>query len=140
MIDTPIITVADVLIRMRMLPVHLNQLSLNAAEVRILLDWISALELGDGTFKAPLPAEGEDPETYRREKPTLDACPLPDDSVDYGVAGTSIDKAMHHLDEGLPNGQRLRSATAYALLAQGVRDLGLWMKKKGYFDMPPAAK
>jgi hypothetical protein len=82
-------------------------------------------------FESPLSAEN--PEAYRREAPSITTTPLPE-FVDYGTAGGMIDRAVHHLDEGLPLGQRRRCALAYALLVRGTNDLGNWMRAKGYFD------
>lgn len=74
------------------------------------------------------------PEVYRREETTMDASPLKPSEIqlDYAFAGTKIDAAKHHLDEGLPNGQKRRSEAAFRLLRTGVEELGVWMRAKGY--------
>ena len=76
--------------------------------------------------------DGYDPEPYRREQPTMDTNPLPGIAIDYAFAGTKIDVALHHLDEGLPVGQRIRCELAFKLLQAGVAELHDWMKQKGY--------
>lgn len=83
---------------------------------------------------APEPPEPTvDPEQYRREPATLDAVPVRGLSFDYSHAGTLIDRAVHHLDEGLPNGQYLRCKFAFAMLKRGTYELEVWMDAKGYF-------
>lgn len=84
-------------------------------------------------FDAPSDLIGN-PEEFRREKPSLDAVPLPG-MEDYGPAGNAIDRAVHHLDEGLPMGQRQRCALAFGMLCRGVQDLAVWMEAKGYFTV-----
>lgn len=75
----------------------------------------------------------QDPETFRREKPSVSTNPIVAPTiVDYASAGTKIDKAMSHLNEGLPGGQKMRCATAYALLDQGTVELGDWMRARGF--------
>lgn len=73
-----------------------------------------------------------DPETYRREPKNMPTEPVAGVMVDYAMAGTQIDKAMHHLDEGLPSGQRRRSETAFQLLRTNVFLLEKWMRARGY--------
>lgn len=77
----------------------------------------------------------EDPEPYRREKPTMDACPverLARVGIDYATAGTLIDRGVHHLDEALPVGQKKRAELAFRMLESGVDQLRIWMQAKGY--------
>lgn len=60
---------------------------------------------------------------------------LPQDAVhglDYASAGLKIDLAALHLDEALPNRQQLRTQAAYKLLAEGVQELGVWLRGNGY--------
>lgn len=71
-------------------------------------------------------------ERYRREQPTLDATPLPSVPVDYAQAGTKIDIALHHLNEALPTGQRIRGSIAMRQLMAAVIELQEWMRAKGY--------
>lgn len=72
-------------------------------------------------------------ESYRRERPTMDAIPVVDPTVrDYAAAGTMIQQAMHHLDESIPTGQRLRTELAADLLVAGTYDLTEWLRAKGY--------
>ena len=70
-------------------------------------------------------------EKYRREQPSLSTTPI-DGIMDYSSAGNAIAQAMHHLDEALPTGQRIRGQYAYDLLKIGVDKLGVWMRQKGY--------
>lgn len=77
----------------------------------------------------------ENPEAYRREKPTLNAQPiaaLTCYGIDYASAGNLIDQAIHHLDEALPVGQKRRAELAFAMLDKGVEQLRVWMREKGY--------
>lgn len=85
------------------------------------------------TSESTPPESTVDLEQYRREPATLDAVPVKNLSFDYGHAGTLIDRAVHHLDEGLPNGQHLRCKHAFAVLKRGVYELEQWMSAKGYF-------
>lgn len=78
----------------------------------------------------------DDPEAYRREKPSCSTMPLQVDQgaapLDYASAGVLIDKAMSHLDEALPTGQKFRGETAMKLLHRGVEELSVWMRARGY--------
>ena len=114
-----------------------NMVTLNKAEVHALLD---ALEGKTDSAPAEPPKLLPDVlENYRREKPGLDAIPLPNSQYDYSRAGTLIDKAIHHLDEGLPNGQKKRCAIAFNMLEVGVYELKQYMLAKGYFAPDAAA-
>lgn len=61
---------------------------------------------------------------------TLDVSPAADPSEDYAACTTLISQAMHHLDEALPNGQRIRTLSAYAALEYGTRALGAYLKPR----------
>ena len=78
-------------------------------------------------------------EQYRRERCTMDACPIASSVemaeghvFDYAGAGVLIEMGMHHLNESLPNGQKLRSEEAFKALDQGVEMMRNWMRAKGY--------
>jgi hypothetical protein len=78
-------------------------------------------------------------EQYRRERCTMDARPvvsniaMPEGHVfDYAGAGVLVEMGMHHLNESLPNGQKLRSEEAFKALEQGVEMMRNWMRAKGY--------
>lgn len=71
-------------------------------------------------------------ESHRRELATMDATPVAPLTLDYSGPGMFIQRAMHHLDEALPNGQRLRAEIAYRMLQRGTAELGVWMRAKGY--------
>jgi hypothetical protein len=76
-----------------------------------------------------------DPEKFRRELKSLETNPIQvADGImlDYAMAGTLIDRAVHHLDEALPTGQKRRGELAFALLRQGVDELAVWMRAVGY--------
>lgn len=79
-----------------------------------------------------------DPEHFRREAPSASTLPLgptEDDRrrpLDYATAGMAVQRAMHHLDESLPTGQRRRGELAYRMLREGTDDLGVWMRRRGY--------
>lgn len=74
----------------------------------------------------------QDPEDYRRETPTMRTEPIRAEIVDYSTAGLHIDKAMHHLNEALPIGQRMRAESSMRLLRRGVEELAVWMRARGY--------
>lgn len=132
--------IEEVLERLHEMKPHSNMHTLNREEVDTLLAVLYERKL---PFSVPrTPADAEDAETYRREKPSLDAVPLKDPNIlDYGQCCTKIDLAIHHLDEGLPLGQKTRCRLAYYNLNRGVYELGTWMQNKGYFkeDTPPTA-
>lgn len=74
-------------------------------------------------------------EVFRREQPSMPTTPLNQQQfgiLDYSVAAGKIDRAVHHLDEGLPTGQRQRCEQAFKLLREGVEELGVWMRATGY--------
>jgi hypothetical protein len=86
-------------------------------------------------------------ELNRREQPTVDTKPLQEevcvglrrvtgkpetDLFDYSVPCNGIDAAIHHLDEGLPIGQKQRVAAAFNALEYSVEELKLWLTAKGY--------
>ena len=48
-------------------------------------------------------------------------------NADYAACASLIERAMHHLDESLPNAQLERSLSAYLALEYGTRALGRWM-------------
>jgi hypothetical protein len=76
-----------------------------------------------------------DPEAFRREQPSISTYPLRPEEVqqlDYSMAGNLIDRAKHHLDEGLPGGQRHRCELAMRQLRRGVEELAVWMRARGY--------
>lgn len=123
------LTAGDVLTSLRDTADMDGSIILSGIHTKVLLDYVGRLE----AQVADLHAETIfDPETFRREVPVLDATPVHGLLVDYGSAGTSIDKAMGHLNEGLPGGQKRRCETAYALLNKGAQELGVWMRAKGY--------
>lgn len=62
----------------------------------------------------------------RHEQKNLDVCPIPG-IEDYSVAGIAIEKAMQHLNEGIPNGQRERCMLALGLLESGVTVMAEWL-------------
>lgn len=70
------------------------------------------------------------PEAYRRERKGFDTTPIPG-VVDYGISGTSIDNAIHHLNESLPVGQKRRTELAFKQLAVAVAQLHDWLAAKG---------
>lgn len=70
-------------------------------------------------------------EAQRREHHSMGAVPIPG-LVDYAAAAQAISMAMMALDEGLPNGQRLRCEIALDLLTEGADRLRTWMLAKGY--------
>jgi hypothetical protein len=70
-------------------------------------------------------------ESYRREKPTLDATPITG-VLDYAASCQAVSLAVHHLDEALPTGQAERVAASYPMLLLGVIELGKWLQAKGY--------
>lgn len=84
-----------------------------------------------------------DAEAHRRERPTLDANPLvpygrnaTDSAVlDYAQAGTMIQLGIHHWDESIPSGQKVRTELAAQLITEGVVETLLWLREKGY-DVP----
>jgi dCMP deaminase len=78
-------------------------------------------------------------EQYRRERCTMDARPVVSDIAmpeghvfDYAGAGVLVEMGMHHLNESLPNGQKLRSEEAFKALEQGVEMMRNWLRAKGY--------
>lgn len=73
-------------------------------------------------------------EQQRREKPTLNAWPLNGhpELRDYAGSGAMISAAIHHLDEGIPTGQKRRVELALDLLVTGAHDLTAWLRAKGY--------
>jgi len=71
-------------------------------------------------------------EEQRREPATFDTTPFPPDEViDYGPAAGMIGTALHHLDEALPGGQKVRSEKAVLLATFGLQALAIWLRKKG---------
>jgi len=128
--------VASALLRMRAMPAHHNNHSLNRMEVESLLRWFDTHSAVHAAISSI--STDTNPERFRREAPSIDGTPLRE-GIDYATAGNMVDRAMHHLDEGLPLGQRVRCRLAYGLLAQGVEALGQWMRAKGYFEDPPTA-
>lgn len=48
---------------------------------------------------------------------------------DYAAATLLVARAMHHLDEALPNGQRERTLAAYGALRFGVYSLGQYLAR-----------
>lgn len=75
-----------------------------------------------------------DPEKFRREQSSLNAQPLSNHPLlpDYSTSGGLIDRGKQHLDESIPNGQKRRTECAYRMMLQGVCDLGVWLRAKGY--------
>ena len=57
-----------------------------------------------------------------------------DGIVDYALAGIWISTGMQHLDESLPNGQRLRSRAALKLILQGAVAMEVWMRAVGHIE------
>lgn len=70
-------------------------------------------------------------EDNRREEHTVPAQPIRG-ITDYAPASQWIETAMHHLDEGLPNGQKERCEAALGLLALGFLELWEWCEARGY--------
>lgn len=52
--------------------------------------------------------------------------------TDYAEYGNRIDRAIHHLDEALPNGQLVRASAAIIQLREASERLEAWMAAKGY--------
>lgn len=74
-------------------------------------------------------------EEHRREKPSMDAVPLPvrtAETIDYGRSGQQMELAMAHLRESVPNGQRLRTEAAARALMYAVEQQVKWLREKGY--------
>lgn len=61
---------------------------------------------------------------------TLDVSPTKSPDDDYAAATTFISHACHHLDEGLPNGQRARVSAAYVALRYGCWKLGQFLDER----------
>lgn len=72
-------------------------------------------------------------EEHRRERGTLSTVPH-QGVVDYGDACTLVQQAMHHLDEALPTGQRIRGREALMALTVGASALTAYMHAAGYFQ------
>lgn len=76
-----------------------------------------------------------DAEGMRREKPSMDCAPLAGEAntvIDYGRSGQAMENAMAHLRESIPNGQRVRTETAFLALSHSVDQHRLWLRQKGY--------
>jgi hypothetical protein len=85
-----------------------------------------------------------DAEAHRREKPSMDAIPFVAYGrtplagaapLDYAQAGTMIQLGIHHWDESIPTGQKVRTELAAEMITQGVVETLIWLKAKGY-DVP----
>ena len=74
----------------------------------------------------------QDPELYRRERPSVPTTPVNTPITDYATAGLYVQRAMHHLDEALPTGQRTRAELAMHMLRRGTEELAVWMRARGY--------
>lgn len=63
----------------------------------------------------------------------FDPAPTPDGDPagDWAAAGTLISRAMHHLDESIPNGQAIRTNTALGALVLGVDLLKASLERRG---------
>lgn len=59
------------------------------------------------------------------------ARPAPSPDTDWAVAGLLIGRAMHHLDESLPNGQKERTMHALGALQIGVELLVAELASRG---------
>ena len=88
-----------------------------------------------------------DVEDFRRETPSMSTAPLSREELatldraelpgftgllDYSAAGNRVSRGMQHLDESLPIGQRRRSELAFAMMEQGMVELKIWMRARGY--------
>lgn len=95
-------------------------------------------------------------EMHRREKPSMSTSPLTPEErydvalsipfnsafleqfvdtsylIDYAAAAQKITAGLHHLDESLPGGQKLRSEFAFKAMQQGIAELQAWMHARGY--------
>lgn len=71
-------------------------------------------------------------EQYRREPKTMGTEPINAAVPDYANSAGLVSQAMHHLDEALPTGQKRRAELAHRMLTQGVQELSMWMRAKGY--------
>lgn len=76
----------------------------------------------------------DDAERNRRTpEPHFATGPLPNTPVhgDWGAAGMIIQRAMHHLEESLPNGQAARTQPALGALLIGVEMLKQDLARRG---------
>lgn len=82
-------------------------------------------------------------ESFRRERPSMDAQPLvpygrspsQETIMDYGEAGTLLALGIHHWDESIPGGQKMRTELAAQMIVEGVLGTLAWLRAKGY-DVP----
>jgi len=51
---------------------------------------------------------------------------------DYAGPALKIQAGMHHLDESLPNRQKIRSEEAFKAILEGVNELQAWMRAQGF--------
>ncbi len=52
--------------------------------------------------------------------------------VDYAAAGLKIDRGVSHMDESVPNKQKLRTEAAFRAMNEGLVELGIWLRANGY--------
>lgn len=78
-------------------------------------------------------------EDFRRERASMHNQVLktpedwPEDQpFDYAGPAMKIQSGMSHLDESLPNGQKVRSELAFQSMKQGLAELEVWMKAQGF--------
>lgn len=68
-------------------------------------------------------------EKLRHEPRNFVPDPIPG-VIDYAMAAGWVARALHHLDEALPSGQRARTLVALELMEQGVKHLRKWVDAK----------
>lgn len=108
-------------------------MSLDQADTVALFHFIADLRATRDAQAAQLASLAEkDPEVFRREPKNMSSLPVNTPILDYAQAGTLIDKAMHHLNESLPNGQKRRTETAFAMLEDGCAAMRVWLRQSGY--------
>jgi hypothetical protein len=72
-------------------------------------------------------------EASRRERKSVDTSPTAEPGImDYGQSGTSMELAMGHLRESIPNGQKNRTMHAWLAMKEAVKQQELWLRAKGF--------
>ena len=80
---------------------------------------------------AGLEVNGDEAYALRREKPGFDPGPTTVTVPDWASSAGKIERAMSHLNEALPGGQRRRTALAMIQLQEGVQELAVWLRARG---------